>query len=751
MFQGYAGYGGVELINVARLVKYAAEGAAPADVRVTPMVGDYSDLPAALGHDVYRTPLLDAAPWYDETNPDSALFAGLMPLDLGGLMGSTKKRTVTEKITAGGSPTAVRAGSKVIPVTVLALAAGEAALDAGLTWLAGVLHPACSSVSTSCSGSPLDLFSAAPVYCDQLPDLSATPLVSDLLTGEVEADGPTLTYVDVAGTYLPPICAEVTVSATVRIGDTDTLPSTDGRFVELRLVDTTGTVYAASVPVAIPEDGSPVTLTVAVDPSPGFPMDWQPVLYWYGTVLPGGGDVIYSGGSASAAGPNIISGGDATGSAPDLLSGGDVDGPWEQSPAGAASPDAYGGALHVEAWTLTRLPFLTADDCLTDLRRSFRNVVTIDGPTVVETLLDEDGEPYAARVEWTWVATDPTAYGDTIELLRGLSIGAPGPVSDMTVDAASIGPLSLTAPPAPAIPPYRLDGVAISVGSRVLFKDQPDAAENGIRVFQGYSLPWVRATDMDAWGETVGADVYVSSGFTNGGTLWHSGTTGGGTLDTTSIPFTSVSPTFLDYDDTVIYRAPLLQVSDNADVTDTATACAAPTPTAALCGDDPLLPSPLLPPLPPTLPDDGMTAVTSYARRTVQIPPELSPLPASALTLTVTNIGATDYRGIRVRLYIDPDPDFGVADECAFDQEVYITYLEAGQTVTIDGPNQSVDVTCSTGGTADHSRSVRGLYGGPFTFPELRCGARYHLAIDVPTDQSGDGVTVDLSETRRVI
>jgi hypothetical protein len=69
--------------------------------------------------------------------------------------------------------------------------------------------------------------------------------------------------------------------------------------------------------------------------------------------------------------------------------------------------------------------------------------------------------------------------------------------------------------------PGTLDGVVLSVGNRVLVKNQDEASENGIYVFNGANLPVTRATDFDENHEVKqGASTDVVEGTINGNTRW---------------------------------------------------------------------------------------------------------------------------------------------------------------------------------------------------------------------------------------
>lgn len=78
-----------------------------------------------------------------------------------------------------------------------------------------------------------------------------------------------------------------------------------------------------------------------------------------------------------------------------------------------------------------------------------------------------------------------------------------------------------------------IDGVALSVGQRVLVKNQTAPEENGIYVVAAGA--WARATDADAWDELVSATVVVDEGTVNADTIWRSTVDAGGTLDTTAV------------------------------------------------------------------------------------------------------------------------------------------------------------------------------------------------------------------------
>lgn len=91
-----------------------------------------------------------------------------------------------------------------------------------------------------------------------------------------------------------------------------------------------------------------------------------------------------------------------------------------------------------------------------------------------------------------------------------------------------------------------IDGVALSVGNRVLVKDQATTNQNGIYTVTTVgtaSVAWVltRATDADTWNDLVAAFTTIEQGTANDDTLWMSETAQGGTLGTTAITWQLVS------------------------------------------------------------------------------------------------------------------------------------------------------------------------------------------------------------------
>ncbi|MEV6740471.1 hypothetical protein AB0N14_27375 [Streptomyces sp. NPDC051104] len=161
----YMQYGGVELVNHARLNQYLETVGSPLD--------GYSGCGCpTFGAEVleelpYTTPGDPAspAPWYDPDVPESAEFAGLMVLDVAGLDDYPVQRSVAGGIAGGGSIGPARALPRTITVTALVLGSTCCGVDYGLHWMAQVLQ---GCAGGDCDGDCLVVYNCCPGE-DQTP------------------------------------------------------------------------------------------------------------------------------------------------------------------------------------------------------------------------------------------------------------------------------------------------------------------------------------------------------------------------------------------------------------------------------------------------------------------------------------------------------------------------------------------------------------------------------------------------------
>jgi len=130
-------------------------------------------------------------------------------------------------------------------------------------------------------------------------------------------------------------------------------------------------------------------------------------------------------------------------------------------------------------------------------------------------------------------AADPTANTDLVTkqyadaLLRNLSW------KDEVV-AASTGNVDLAAPGT------MLDGVTLTVGDRILLKDQTTPAENGIYIWTGGGAALTRALDADSGAELSAATVTVQRGTVNADRMYRNSADDPITVGTTALQFVLV-------------------------------------------------------------------------------------------------------------------------------------------------------------------------------------------------------------------
>ncbi|MCL1900479.1 MAG: hypothetical protein FWG11_08235, partial [Promicromonosporaceae bacterium] len=183
MYDGYWTYDGVEIINVARLMAYRDNGVTPPGVKIEDCTSVCDGLSEALGHGPYRTPLLDAPPWFSVNDPASADFAGVLPLEITGTDGSVRTVQMNDAVMGGARPSRPQYGARTIGVTALLLGRTTAGVQAGLTWLTSALHQGCAG--GDCGGARLTGLTVCP----------------DIVSGQVDPTSPQIVknaYTDIA-------------------------------------------------------------------------------------------------------------------------------------------------------------------------------------------------------------------------------------------------------------------------------------------------------------------------------------------------------------------------------------------------------------------------------------------------------------------------------------------------------------------------------------------------------------------------
>lgn len=155
----YMNYGGVEVVNHARLATYLQTVGSP--------LTDYNGCGCpTFGAEVledlpYTTPDDEdsPAPWYDPDVPESVEFAGIQVLDVEGLDNNPVQRSVTGGIAGGGAIGPARVLPRTITVTALVLGSTCCGVDYGRHWLEQVLQ---GCTSGECDGDCLTVYACCP-------------------------------------------------------------------------------------------------------------------------------------------------------------------------------------------------------------------------------------------------------------------------------------------------------------------------------------------------------------------------------------------------------------------------------------------------------------------------------------------------------------------------------------------------------------------------------------------------------------
>lgn len=139
----------------------------------------------------------------------------------------------------------------------------------------------------------------------------------------------------------------------------------------------------------------------------------------------------------------------------------------------------------------------------TQLNTLTNNKLARDGTQAMSAALPMGG--FRITALGTPVAASDAATKDYVDSLsQGLSW------KEATL-AGSTGPLTLSGT-------QIVDGVSLSVGARVLVKDQGNPAENGIYIVSAST--WSRSTDADSATEFDGLAIFVRQGSTHANTAW---------------------------------------------------------------------------------------------------------------------------------------------------------------------------------------------------------------------------------------
>jgi hypothetical protein len=160
------------------------------------------------------------------------------------------------------------------------------------------------------------------------------------------------------------------------------------------------------------------------------------------------------------------------------------------------------GDVAVRALVSAR-PVLAPEECIEPYRRTFHNVVTIDGPKVVEekTFGDTTDGSSIWSVEWTWVATEPNAWHEPTPLITtipGRSSSPPPVYAAPGIQISTANPITGTSTqcPRPAAS-FFSSADNVNVPALILPPSAPVLSDPGV-VDNATGLYWRRFIEIPA-------------------------------------------------------------------------------------------------------------------------------------------------------------------------------------------------------------------------------------------------------------
>jgi len=419
MYDGLWTFGGEEIVNHGRTEAYLQHGFKPAGVTIsTEDPGCATLVEMVNGGEAYESPLADAAPWVESSDPDTWDFAGVIVTDITGVNGSTRSAAVTEYVGDGGGVGRARYGTRTIAVTALLVGRTGASVEAGLSWLSSALADDCGpGLGTELCG----LVACPEDYLDS-PIIDADP-VTETLDLRVDGWAPSSGRFRSRDGWFDPDAP--TVGSPAKYGSAlygfSTYAIGGPAYGE--------SFYGEAIYGVENDVADPVLLGPEQECYAG-PVTWA----WNLATLRGPVTVSYG---ARAADGTVLSRSDAQrvqGNAALIFT---PDPTWE----------GWVPALWVEgnpvkiAPTITHTPYKTAEQCADSYLRSYLDVGTVEGPTVVDKIAFSCGE-YAMKVEWTWVVGNPFVFGSITPLVTDYSTatGLAGSVE------SGVRPTALTEP-----------------------------------------------------------------------------------------------------------------------------------------------------------------------------------------------------------------------------------------------------------------------------------------------------------------
>lgn len=179
MYEGFASFGGIEVVNSRRA--WARSSAARAGWYLRPAP---TGLDTALNED-FADPT--TAPWYDDALPDvSSRFYGIYGLSFRGTPDSVRSTPLTQNSGDGAVLGAPRRGSRSVVVRVSLIARGRDALEYGQAWLQTIMDTAGCGQSVDCDRADVLFFSQPPTTPEEVVDYSRFLKYAGVTSGPFE-------------------------------------------------------------------------------------------------------------------------------------------------------------------------------------------------------------------------------------------------------------------------------------------------------------------------------------------------------------------------------------------------------------------------------------------------------------------------------------------------------------------------------------------------------------------------------------
>lgn len=155
---------------------------------------------------------------------------------------------------------------------------------------------------------------------------------------------------------------------------------------------------------------------------------------------------------------------------------------------------------------------------------------------------------------------------------------------------------------------------------------------------------------------------------------------------------------------------------------------------------DPAAPVLPQPPRPPSVTTTLRPAEQYASGYSIFIPKDRVPETLDAVLIVSLTTGVDPVRYVRLRLYAAP---LGFAQKvtdlepCSYCGEVIVTYIPPRSRFTIDGMNQSLTITDTSGHVHQATNLAFSGAGLPTAWPAVACGMDYWLSVEFPGGQPG--------------